>query len=117
MTLPSLILTADLRGLHVCSVDLRVQMDHELVVLSDLGVALGHLLVDPPLKALTAHSEGHVDEPLTGHSQKVRSIRHVISHPGVLGSLVHHLVDRETRVEGDEKVLDVVRLDDYSKDS
>ena len=77
-----LLLTAHLSGLNVSPVDLRVQVDHKLIVIGNLGVAILNLLVDPSLEALTTHSEGHVDEPLTGHSQKVGTVGHVVSDPG-----------------------------------
>ena len=107
------VLTADVERAAERRRDLRVELDHELLLLCKLFVATLDLLRDPLPQVFTNNGVNHVDDPLSRKLGDVASVGHVVLdllHPQ---AEVKDALDRESQVAGDVQVLRRLGLDNY----
>ena len=91
-------LTADVGGRAELGGHLWVDVDHDLLLLGHLGVALLDLVDHPGLERLADHGGADVDDPLLGRLRQVRVIRHVGGDVGVLHGELGDILEVEALV-------------------
>ena len=86
-------------GLELGS-QLRVHVDHDLLLLRHYGVPFLNLLSDPISEALSQHRGTDIDNPLFGNFWNVNLVRHVGFELGHLSNIGKDLLQREVLVLG-----------------
>ena len=105
------VLTADVRRVPECGSDIRVQIDHEVTLLSQLFITVFDLLRDPLPEAVAAEGVDDIDDPLP------RQLMHILLFWQVQPELFIALtvpkdgVDSQSLVHGHVQVLCLLRLE------
>ena len=94
--------------------DGRVELDHKILLLCHVIVAMLDQLGDPAAELVTHDRVNDVDEPLPRKARYVALVRHILAHSPVLRALLEDLVDGETLVHGDVEEPHLVLFDDYT---
>ena len=70
-------LTADIHGVAEGSGNLRIELDHEVVLLGEVHVAASDHIGDPKSELLSDEGVDHVDDPLPRQPRDVAVVREV----------------------------------------
>ena len=86
-------LTADIDGVAEGSGNLRIELDHEVVLLGKVHVAASDHIGDPKSEVLTNEGVDNVDDPLPRQPRDVTFVREVGDNFLVLASLLENVID------------------------
>ena len=89
----------------------RVHGDHNLILVSHVGVAVLDLFCDPVLEWLSDHSSQDIHDPLLGHLWQIHFVRQVVDDSWILSREFKDALEAQVLVLGHEDGLDVVTGD------
>ena len=91
--------------------DLRINVDHEVVIFVELEVPVGDHLHHPVGKVIADDSVGNVDDPLLAHLGQLSGNRHVPLEVMVVADLVKHILNGQALILWNREVSDGITLD------
>ena len=101
-------LTGDMSGGLELGGQLRIHVDHDLLLLRHQGVALLNLLCDPVSETLAQHGSTYIDYPLFRNLRNVNLVRHVGFDLRHRSNILKDLLEREVLVLRHIQCLDRV---------
>ena len=106
-------LTADVERVAEGRGNLRVELNHEILLRRKLIVTILDLLGDPASQVIAHDRVDYVDDPLPRKLGNVSLVWHVVLHLLILHAEVEHSFHREALVARNMQVLCLVGLDGY----
>ena len=106
-------LTADVERVAEGRGNLRVELNHEILLRRKLIVTILDLLGDPASQVIAHDRVDYVDDPLPRKLGNVSLVWHVVLHLLILHAEVEHSFHREALVAWNVQVLCLVGLDGY----
>ena len=106
------ILTADIGRLLECLGNRWIQLDYEILLESDIIIALLDLAGDPAPERITQQRVNHVDNELTRQLVPIALIWQVQANSFALQAFLENGIDCEALVAGNVQVFGVLGFDD-----
>ena len=93
------------------SCDFGVEVDHEVLLLGQLGVAGLDLVVDPVAEAVPEQGVGDVHDPLLRELEQLLVDRHMPLEFLIVAAARHDVLQRQAFILGKVQVVDLRSLD------